>query len=448
MSKYVYPIILLCLVPLAWAEEESEFKFALPEFDTEYTMPESQHAPARAAVWAYVDLGVLIAALLLAAWLILKVRARPAVYGLMVFSLLYFGFWKEGCICPVGSLQNIVAALADPAYGLPAVLAAVFFLPLIFTLFFGRVFCAAVCPLGAVQDIVALKPLKIPGRLEHILGLFPYLYLGLTVLFAALGAGFIICRHDPYVTLFRLSGGLTALTLSVLFLGLGVIIARPYCRYLCPYGALLRVVSRFTKWHAAITPDECVQCRLCEDSCPFGAIRAPSAERELEPRRKGMQRIGLILVLLPLFLGLGAGAGYLLHVPFSKAHRTVALAERVTAENSGQVEGTTLESDAWRGAGESPADLHARAQLIRARFRIGSLLFGLFAGLILWGKLLALSTERMRTDYEPDRMKCVSCARCFSFCPKEKLRRKKLKQSPQVDKLTSSQDTDTEVTSE
>ena len=49
----------------------------------------------------------------------------------------------------------------------------------------------------------------------------------------------------------------------------------------------------------------------------------------------------------------------------------------------------------------------------------GGALFGAFVGLVVGGKLLALSVKRRRTDYEADRASCLACGRCYSYCPKE-----------------------------
>ena len=81
--------------------------------------------------------------------------------------MLYFGFWRKGCICSIGSIQNIAQALADSSFGVPPTVLVFGFMPLVFALFFGRVFCAAVCPHGALQDLMLLKPVKVPAWLEH-----------------------------------------------------------------------------------------------------------------------------------------------------------------------------------------------------------------------------------------------------------------------------------------
>jgi len=110
-------------------------------------------------------MAVLFAALSLSAWLVLKRRSRPGLFALTIFSVIYFGFWRKGCVCAVGSVQNMVAAVVDPAYEVPLVVLVFFLLPLIFALLFGRVFCAAVCPLGAVQELVAIRPVWSPRSL-------------------------------------------------------------------------------------------------------------------------------------------------------------------------------------------------------------------------------------------------------------------------------------------
>jgi len=175
-----------------------------------------------------------------------------------------------------------------------------FLLPLVCALFFGRTFCAAACPLGAVQDVFVLRPIRVPRPLAAALGLLPALYLGVALALAAAGAGFLICRYDPFVGFFRFGGPLSSMLTGGALLLVGTVVARPYCRFLCPYGVLLNGLSRFSRRHADITPTECVNCRLCEDACPFGCIRPPTPEKAPEPRAAGRRRLAVLLALLPL----------------------------------------------------------------------------------------------------------------------------------------------------
>jgi ferredoxin len=343
---------------------------------------------------------------------------------LMVFSLVYFGFWRKGCVCAIGSIQNVVLSIFDPEYAIPATVLVFFLAPLVSTLFFGRTFCAAVCPLGAVQDLAVLRPVAVPAWLESGLRLFAYVYLGLAVLLAATGSAFVICRYDPFVSFFRVTGNANILILGVCFLVVGIFVARPYCRFVCPYGVILRQLSRFSRWRVTITPDECVKCRLCENSCPFGAIRKPTADWPAGEYKIAKRRLAGLLLLLPVLVVLGAWLGHALGPAMSRTNPTVALAERIYSEEQGKVEGTTDASTAFRAAGKTVAQLYKEASDIRAGFGTGGLFFGAFVGLVGGLKLAGASVRRKRTGYEADRASCLACGRCFEYCPREHLRLK------------------------
>jgi len=397
-------------------------RFPPPEFESGYQMPSPTTPDPRRAVLEYVDVAVLSAALCGAAYLALRYRSRRAIFALMVFSLVYFGFYRKGCVCPIGAIQNVVLTIFDAGYVMPITVAAFFLLPLVFTLFFGRVFCAAVCPLGAIQDLVLVRAIAVPGWLASGLRVCAYLYLGLAVLFAATGSGFLICRYDPFVSFFRLSGNLNLVVLGACFLLVGVFVGRPYCRFFCPYGVILRQLSRVSKWRVKITPDECIRCRLCEDSCPFGAISKPTGELPADEYVRGRRRVGLLMVLVPLLGVLGVWAGGGLKNVASLMHPTVRLAERIYLEESGQVEGTTDPSTAFRASGRPVDELYAEASAIRGRFGRGCAILGGFMGVVIGLKLLAVSVWRQRVDYEADRAGCLACGRCFKYCPRERVR--------------------------
>ena len=272
-------------------------RFPPPDFESGYGVPQTTVPPASEVIYEYMDSAVLLAALALSSYLVIRKRSRRATFLLMLFSLLYFGFWRKGCVCAIGATQNIVLSIFDSAYSVPGAVILFFLLPLVFTLFFGRTFCAGVCPLGAIQDLVVLKPTAVPRWLESALRLLAYLYLGAAVLLAATGSAFIICRYDPFVSFFRLSGNLNVLIIGACLLVIGIFIGRPYCRFLCPYGVILRQLSRVSKWRVTITPDECVNCRLCEDSCPFGAIKESTTDWSRRSYKKSKTALVVIIVL-------------------------------------------------------------------------------------------------------------------------------------------------------
>jgi len=404
-------------------------RFPPPDFtETDHVIPSPTSPGPRQDVYEYIDAVVLLVALGLASYLVLKKRNRRAILTLTVFSLLYFGFWRKGCVCSIGALQNIVFSIFDPDYAVPIVVVVFFLLPLIFTLFFGRTFCAAVCPLGAIQDLVLARPVSVPVWAENGLRLLAYVYLALAVLFAATGSAFVICRYDPFISIFRLSGSLNILILGGCLLLIGMFVGRPYCRFLCPYGVILRQLSRLSKWRVTITPDECIQCRLCEDSCPFGAIRKPAVQWPAQEYYVAKKRLALLLLLLPVLVFFGGWAGSGLKGVTSKAHETVRLAEQIYLEETGQTEEVTDASTGFRATGQQIKELYEQASNIRAKFEFGGWILGGFIGLVIGLKLIGLSVWRQRTDYETDRAGCLACGRCYKYCPREHVRLKKMKE--------------------
>ena len=327
-----------------------------------------------------------------------------------------------GCICPIGAIQNVSLAIFDSSYSVPLWVVGFFALPLLATLFFGRTFCAAVCPLGAVQELTAVKSVRVPGWLDQSLGLIPFIYLGAAVIFAATGTAFLICRYDPYVAFFRFNGNANIVLFGMLLLGIGLFVGRPYCRYLCPYGALLGLLSRFSRWHVSIPPDKCINCRLCEDVCPYGAIDPPTVDPSPAEAQRGKRRLGIVLLSAPLLVLALAGAGWLMAGPLSMLDPEVQLAEQMRREELGLTKVTTDASDAFRSARRPIAELYATAVAHRERFAWLGMALGAWVGLVVTAKLISLSVRAKRGDYQPNRSGCVSCGRCFWYCPVEQVR--------------------------
>jgi len=405
----------------------AEPRFPPPDFvDTGHVLPTTTIPAPRAAYLDYLDIAVLVAALGTATWLIYTKRSRKGLIALSLFSLLYFGFYRRGCICSIGSVQNLALALFGSGYAAPMSAIAFFTLPLGLALFSGRAFCSGVCPHGALQDLVLIKPIKVPAWLEQGLGVLPYIYLGAGVLFAATGSAFIICQYDPFVPIFRMSGRALMVISGVALLLLGMFVGRPYCRFLCPFGALLKLGSSVSSRRVRVTPDVCTQCRLCEASCPFGAMRTPEPGRPaVHDLKRERRHLTLAILITPLLIALGAWGGFKFSSTAAQVHPTVSLAHELIRQQ-GQPAHTGVLSPAdleLQRARQSPQEILTEAATIQRRFDIGTTLFGAWVGLVLGAKLISLTLRRTRTDYEPDRGDCVACARCFEYCPNELVRR-------------------------
>jgi polyferredoxin len=282
----------LLLAPFAPNALFAQYQKSPPDFGGSHSFPAPSH-PEPSPDWQRIlDVGLLALALGIAAWLVMKRRSRKGVLLLSIGSAAYFGFYRKGCICSVGAIQNVVLCLVDSRYSISFGVIAIFFLPLLMTLFFGRVFCGGVCPLGAVQDLVVVRPLRVPLNLDRALRWLQFVYLGLAVFFAGwalqlqLGAWqlkidqrFLICDYDPFIPIFRRSGPFHMVAIGAAFLLIGMFIGRPYCRWLCPYGGILSLLSRVASKNVRITPDKELDCGMCAESCPYGALHELRADR-------------------------------------------------------------------------------------------------------------------------------------------------------------------------
>lgn len=417
MLKKRLPYILLFLM-LGWhAIMYAQDRFPRPEFESGYVYPEHQMPLQRAPIWEYIDLAVLVGALSVASWLALKKRSRSGLLWLSVFSLAYFGFFREGCVCSIGALQNVSLALFNGGYTIPLTVLLFFLLPLIFALAFGRVFCAGVCPLGAIQELTGFRPVKLPRVVESIMISIPFIYLGISVLSAATESQFIICRYDPFVGIFRLDAPYTMIIFGSLLLVAGIFINRPYCRYLCPYGVLLNIFSRYSHRHLTITPAECIDCRLCEDACPYDAILfSDTGSPPVEPAKQ-RKRFIIYILLVPLFAAGGAILFRNLSPALSGLNSNVRLAREIRAEKETGIAAVSEAAVAFKEAGKTEDELFAEETRISERYRKGSTWVGLFLGLSFGLSLVSLTTRARRTGYVPHKGKCYSCGRCFSYCP-------------------------------
>lgn len=414
--------LLMLTVLLGGAGASGVQRFPKPEFDTGHELPLTTTPAPRSTFFEGMDVVALAVAMAVTALLVLRQRSRRAVFLWSILCLLYFGFWRKGCVCPIGSIQNVAQAMGDRSYMLSWPILLMFTLPLLFALFFGRVFCAAVCPLGAIQDVVLVRPKKVPVALDRGLRLLPYAYLALAVMLAIPGTRFIICQYDPFVAFFRFGGPAWMVIAGVAMVALSTVVGRPYCRWLCPYSVLLNLCSRLSWKHVSITPDDCIQCRLCEDSCPYDVILYPVPEKNPESRATGVRRIAILLVVLPLVtVGMG-WVGSSIAVPLSQQSIEVRTAEDLAAELRDTDRQQSLETETFRKSGTSRESLFAEARRTRSALRTAGWLGGGLLGLALACQLLGLSLRRQRKDYVPDRGACVSCARCFEHCPKEHIR--------------------------
>lgn len=400
----------------------AQMRFPRPDFE-DYVEP-AMNLETQVADGIYLRLAVLAILLLFTGLAAYRWRSRRVLLLLSALSLLLLGFVFSACPCPVGMYQNVLAGWFTD-YPLTLGVLLLFVLPLAVALYYGRLFCMGGCPLGAMQELLHFKTLQVPLWLDRIgrqLALALLLVGGVT---AASGGGFHLCHGDPYFVIFSFGVSWTHLAVAGVMILLGVFVCRPYCRYMCPYGVLLRLCALAAPRKIAITGGDCISCRLCEQSCPNGAIVAPEPLKAAESPEQGRRRLGWLLALTPYVIILCAWAGYSLAGPLCAVHHDVKLLQSLDGN---------LRSDAtvaFASSGRPLSELRDSVAQQRRRMRIGLTISGAIVGLAMMLELIALSRRRSpgRT-YEVDAGLCVACGRCYDVCPVEHMTVKLRKACP------------------
>ena len=366
-------------------------RFPKPDFTSGYEYPNIVHGIPNELFWNILDVVLLVGMMSLVVWAAYRKRSRSIIFSMSLVSVLYFGFFRSGCVCSVGSIQNVVVAAVDTNYHLPWYVLLVFLLPIVFALLFGRVFCSGVCPLGALQELVNVRNFRLSRAVSATLSMIPWAYLAFTILYAATRSQFLICRLDPFIGIFRLGGDLGVMTFGIVLLVMSVFIGRPFCQFLCPYGALLSVFSSLSWKKLEITDKGCINCALCGVSCPVDAIRAPQSSRTKEARRTGVRRIILLAVLLPVLTFVGSVLLGSQSEALSLAHKDVYLYELLLRQEANPELEESLEVETFHALGGDIAELKAKVDAVRRDYVLYAHLAGALIGFVIGFKLLKLS---------------------------------------------------------
>jgi polyferredoxin len=170
-------------------------------------------------------------------------------YLSLLIGLVYLGFMKASLICPLLTLQFLFLIKSRVVINLSIFL--IFLLPIIFALLFGRIFCWWVCPFGAFQEFLHrfIYRGKIKTRSCPILIFKKAVYLKYLILLAIILAVIffrkpILCGLEPFGALFGHFVTPISVTALILLVIASIFIFRPWCKYFCPYGAILSLLSK------------------------------------------------------------------------------------------------------------------------------------------------------------------------------------------------------------
>lgn len=188
--------------------------------------------------------------------------------------------------CPLGvtqqALSGTFSAAAWQLWGLLV----------LFGLLFGRLICGWACPMGWLQDMLGKVPFpklrkhKITRCLSYIKYIITALFVLAIPLYTGLAAGRGITAFCAWIcpgnflealllpTLFQGNGDnlLIAVQQSKFFWVLALLvfmmwIYRPFCRFLCPLGAVYGAFNRISFFGIAVDEKKCIHCAACVRTC-------------------------------------------------------------------------------------------------------------------------------------------------------------------------------------
>ena len=186
---------------------------------------------------------------------------------------------------PIEGLMQFKYVIASGE--LPRLHPAAFFLFTAFamsSLLFRKAFCGWLCPVGTISEWlwklgrrVFSRNFSFPNWLDYPLRSLKYAFLSffayaVVIMSAAAIADFVASPYGIVVDVrmlnfFRFMGTTTAFVLGILVVA-SLLVRNFWCRYLCPYGALMGLISLFSPLRIRRNESACIDCAKCAKACP------------------------------------------------------------------------------------------------------------------------------------------------------------------------------------
>ena len=226
-----------------------------------------------------------IVIMVLAFYLLSKGKASTKISIILyAISLILGGIILGAIPNAVMPIQQILTTLGM-AGPINAIIPMVVILALLLlsTLIFGRIFCGYACPVGALQELISkinfksnIKAQKnnklhieIPSKVANIIR---WIFFGLIIILTLIWTISILQIINPFLGFsFIKNPGAVAFLMPLIMLIVvsiaSIFVYRPWCRFMCPFGAIASITSRFSRCKYSRT-DDCTECGLCEKICP------------------------------------------------------------------------------------------------------------------------------------------------------------------------------------
>jgi NosR/NirI family nitrous oxide reductase transcriptional regulator len=204
-------------------------------------------------------------------------KSEPLKWITMGLAVVYLGFVRSQLITIVNVFALTEWNLPVFRHNLTWYLFAGFTVAT--TVLWGRLYCGRVCAFGAMTQLLdkvvpAKLRIDVPRRIDRWASHIKYGVLAVTVLYFVVTKDISIYRYVEPFWMFSLQAS-TGMWIGLAVLLIATVFVRNlYCRFVCPVGAFLGVLSNLTVFRIKRW-SECNTCVLCEKKCEWGAIRGP-----------------------------------------------------------------------------------------------------------------------------------------------------------------------------
>jgi len=209
-------------------------------------------------------------------------KSQPLKYATLAMSVAYLGITKSTLISVTDIFRFVHWDFPEFKYSIAWYLIGTF--TVVTTLLWGRLYCGRICAFGALTQLLdAVVPKKIrwepSAKVERYAGYVKYVLLVAVVGYYAVTDHFTIYRYVEPFWMYTRQGSVLLWTMLGTLLVASVVVRNLYCRFLCPVGAMLGLISQVTTLFRIKRWSECKTCKICERTCEWGAIRGPQIVR-------------------------------------------------------------------------------------------------------------------------------------------------------------------------
>ena len=185
-------------------------------------------------------------------------------------------------LCPFGGLETLYSLLAGDGFLKHTAASSLILLVgmLVMAVAYRRSFCGNLCPLGTLQGLFGAagrrllrRRLTVPRAVDRVARYLKYAVLVFFALWTWQAAELVLRPYDPWVAWAHLTSADLLTTYGIGFAVLVVSLAgslvyeRFFCKYLCPVGALLGLLSRVSFLNIRRDADACIDCGRCDKAC-------------------------------------------------------------------------------------------------------------------------------------------------------------------------------------